>query len=298
MGALEGYEVLHQACGVLPDLGLALIELTGEDRLEWLQGQATNDLRGLEPGVRRSFCLCEATGQIVAVCDLWMHENRFLIVTDVDAAPAVMRRVETMVILEDVAARDLTPGYRLVSIQGAAALDAITADLPEAAFSLRSDRLSWPGYDVWVPKGTLWDLGLPVIDEASCEVARIEAGVPKRGVDYTSKTLPPELGPAFEARYVSYSKGCYMGQEVLMRIHSRGHTNKTWVGLALDAPVQAGEAVSSSEREDAGVITSAAVSPRLGPIAAAMLRNEAAAEGAEIKVGAAKGRVTPMPFAR
>jgi folate-binding protein YgfZ len=134
----------------------------------------------------------------------------------------------------------------------------------------------------------------PVIDET----ARIEAGIPKRGVDFTEKTLPPELGPAFEARHVSYNKGCYMGQEVLMRMHSRGHTNKTWVGILLDSPVEVDAVVWHESRADAGVVTSAAVSPRLGPIAAAMLRNEAAQEGAEVRVGEVRGVVKNFPLIR
>jgi folate-binding protein YgfZ len=134
------------------------------------------------------------------------------------------------------------------------------------------------------------------VDAASYEAARIERGVPKRGVDYTNKTLPAELGHMFELEHVSYSKGCYVGQEVLMRIHSRGHTNKTWVGLLLDEAVQPGSAVSSEARKDAGVVTSAAISPQLGPIAGAMLRNEASREGAKVKVGNAMGRVRHFPL--
>ncbi|MFX6234584.1 tRNA-modifying protein YgfZ, partial [Acinetobacter baumannii] len=65
----------------------------------------------------------------------------------------------------------------------------------------------------------------------------LRAGNPRLGGDTTQKTLPPELGPAFESRTVSYTKGCYMGQEVLMRIHSRGHTNRTWVCLTSAEPL-------------------------------------------------------------
>src|SRR5438477_283027 len=118
---IPGYEALRSKAAILPDLELALIELTGEDRLDWLQGQVTNDLRGLEPGDTKSFCLCEATGQILALCDLWVQKDRLLITTDLAAAPHLLKRAEAMVILEDVRATDLTPQYALTSVQGPAA---------------------------------------------------------------------------------------------------------------------------------------------------------------------------------
>lgn len=283
----QDYERLRTSSGVLPDLGLGLIELTGEDRLEWLQGQATNDLRGLASGERLSFCLCEATGQIAAVCDVWAEAERLLIATD--SPDVVMRRAETMVILEDVVARDLSANLTLISVQGP---QPAPLDLP--GIRLTNDRLGSGGWDHWVLRDSV-----PVLERVSSgayEVSRLEAGVPLRGSDYGSKTLPPELGPAFEKRYVSYTKGCYMGQEVLMRIHSRGHTNKTWVGLILEFPVKAGDAVSHSSREDAGVVTSAAVSPRLGPIAGATLRNEAAGQGETVSVAGVRGIVKHLPL--
>jgi len=228
---------------LLEDDNLALIELKGSDVTEWLQGQATNDLRGISEGHPISFCLCQPTGQLLALCELHLLGDRYLVLTDNGAA--VLERAESMVVMEDVAATDL----RLA--------------------------LSTKGID---------------------DAARIELGIPKRSFDYTEKTLPPELGLAFEKKFISYNKGCYTGQEVLMRIHSRGHTNKTWVGLLLDQPVQAGSIVSHESREDAGVITSAAISPEFGPIASAMLRNEASQDGEEVSVQGVKGIVRQMPI--
>src|SRR5690606_34980920 len=115
-----------------------------------------------------------------------------------------------------------------------------------------------------------WDLLLPVSAEAPIEklnknfesiledafnVARLEAENPKYGTDMDAKTLPPEMGPYFVSRTVSYTKGCYTGQEVLQRIHSRGHTNKTWMGIYCDGPVSAEDKVFSGNKE-VGVITS------------------------------------------
>lgn len=126
--------------------------------------------------------------------------------------------------------------------------------------------------------------------------------MPTFGVDTDSKTLPPELGPAFEAQHVSYKKGCYTGQEVLMRIQSRGHTNKTWMALAAERPLESGAVVGHSSRPDAGVVTSSCFSPEFGYVAGAMLRNEAASQGETVVVRNADGdveaKVYSMPLLR
>jgi folate-binding protein YgfZ len=296
------YEWATEERALIPVDGLGLVELTGSDALEWLQGQATNDLRGLSGDDPISFCLCEPTGQLLAVCDVWKREDRLWVSTDNVAA--VLDRAEKMVILEDVEARDISNDYVLASVQGPTAVGyleffslSIEPQLdPSECVILPRSVFGTPGWDIRVPKSK--GMGFGPISTGTYEVLRIEFGVPKRGVDYTSKTLPPELGPAFEAKYISYNKGCYTGQEVLMRMHSRGHTNKTWMGLLLDAPVEVGALVRHESREDAGVVTSVAVSPKFGPIAAATLRNEAAQEGVEIMVGDVLGVVRHMPLRR
>ena len=221
-----------------------LIELSGDDRLEWLQGQATNDVRGLTPGGRVSFCLCEPTGQILSIVDAEALDDRILLAVPEVTADAVLARVERMTIMEDVAARLLGPS-----------------------------------------------------EGASDEAARIEAGIPRWSVDVGPKTLPAELGPAFEAGHVSYAKGCYTGQEVLMRMHARGHANKTWVGLVSASPLAAGDEVRC-DGERVGAVSSAAPSPRFGWVAAATLKNRAVAEGTKVQVGGVDAEVRAMPIDR
>jgi len=129
------------------------------------------------------------------------------------------------------------------------------------------------------------------MDHGAYDIARLEAGVPSLGSDIGAKTMPPELGPAFESRHVSYRKGCYMGQEVLMRIHSRGHTNKSWVGLLTDGPVEPGAVITVGPGKEVGSVTSAAYSPRLGHFAAGMVRNEAAVAGTSVEIVSERGNV-------
>lgn len=285
--------------------GWALLALTGEDRLEWLQGQATNDVRSLTPGSSLSFCLCEPTGQILAVVDAWALPDRLLLVVEASRAEAVLERVERMTILEDLTAKRLSD-YRGVSIQGQGVREAIGLSLPDGdagmalgstAFLLRSDRLGYGGWDLWLPRDAPLPFELPFLSAEAAEAARILAGSPRWGGDYSSRTLPPELGPAFEARHVSYAKGCYTGQEVLMRMHSRGHTNRTWVGLVAGDPLAIGDELTF-EGKAVGTVSSASPLAEGGWIGAATVRNEAAAEGTRLTVGGGSAEVRTMPMLR
>ncbi len=318
--AVSDYDRLRDDCGLL-DLGTwSLLELTGDDRKGWLQGQVTNDLRRFESGASTSFCLCGPTGHLLAVADAWALPDRFALTCGRGAEGRILDQVKRMVILEDVAAEDVTKKFKLFSIQGPSAtkrlgelvdlpnLDAGVGKLEEADLRLfRSNRTGLGGWDVWFPAtrrkvaDTLREAFGPVEREAY-EAARLEAGVPLFDCDYDSKTLPPELGPSFEARHVSYTKGCYTGQEVLMRIHTRGHTNRTWVGLLAEAPLEVGAKLSHPLRQDVGVVTSAAFSPDFGPIGAAMVRNEFSEDGEILRIASPRGEVSTevrrMPILR
>ncbi|HVL38882.1 MAG TPA: hypothetical protein VM328_05770, partial [Fimbriimonadaceae bacterium] len=283
------YELLRESCGVLDHLDLAVIELRGDDRKGWLQGQVTNDLRSFTTGTHAQFCFVSVTGQIEADCWGWALQDRILITTSQSAAAAVMDRCRRMVILEDVQAR-LVDELRLLSIQGPEATRELTDRLPLPSLDagdsryedapvvcLRSNRTGYGGWDLLAASEAASKIAasLPAITPEAYDVARLEAGIPLMGRDIDSRTLPPELGDAFEVRNVSYSKGCYLGQEVLMRLHARGHTNRTWMALLSEEVLEQGAIVSHASRPDAGVVTSASWSPRYGAIAAAMIRREA-----------------------
>ncbi len=311
----QDYDILRESCGIIQHPARAVIELSGEDRKGWLQGQATNDVRQLDLGASTRFCFCEPTGQIIAVCEIWSIKDRFILTCPLEAKEGVLQRVENMVIMEDVVARDVTNEFDLISIQGPRAtntlgtsmtlplLDAAEAEFEKAEIlTLRSDRTGSGGWDLLIPAGAKKPQAairklFPMVSEDAYLVARLEAGVPLLGVDYTAKTMPPELGFAFEASHVDYRKGCYTGQEVLMRIHSRGHTNRTWMGLMAEEPLNAGAPVMNGSKE-AGHVTSAAYSPDFGYIGAAMLRNEIALERETVDAGGVRAEVRRLPFLR
>ncbi len=317
---LESFDRLRADCGLIEPADTSIIEIRGEDRKGWLQGQATNDLKQLDLGASSAFCLCSPTGQTLAICDIWGLPERFVVTCAKATASAFLARVEQMVILEDVEAEDVTDRYAFLSVQGPNATRALhdlvglpTLDAADSRASdrpviaLRSNRTGLGGWDILIPSEDSKTVkairkAFPLVLPEAYEIARLEAGIPALGRDWDSKTLPPELGPAFEAKHVSYKKGCYTGQEVLMRIHARGHTNRTWMALRSDRPVAAGDLISHPRRKDAGTVTSACYSPDYGFIAAAMLRNEAAEEGEIVTVttssGAVEAEVRQMPVLR
>lgn len=317
---LDSFDRLRGDCALLEPNNLSVIEVRGEDRKGWLQGQATNDLKQLDLGASHSFCFCTPTGQLLAICDIWGLRDRFLLTCESSVVNSVKQRFEQMVVLEDVQTRDVTNEFTILSIQGPNATrelqDLVILPTLDAADSrsgdnevvtLRTNRTGLGGWDVLVPKADSATTEairrkFVAVEPQAYEIARLEAGIPLFGRDWDNKTLPPELGPAFETRHISYRKGCYTGQEVLMRIHSRGHTNRTWAALMSERPLTAGSLVSHSRRKDAGVVTSACYSPDYGYIAGAMLRNEAVLEGDWVTVegseGSIQAEVRHMPILR
>lgn len=315
----DSYDCLRAECGIFPTDELVLVELSGDDRKGWLQGQATNNLRSLDFGASSSFCFVEPTGQIISVCEIWSIKDRFIIALNKLSLEGFLKRVEQMVIIEDVFVKVLDD-HKIISIQGPYATSRLgelvqlpTLDANETEFEktntilLRSNRAGLGGWDVVLPTSakkaiTKLQKEFEAIHPDAAEISRLEAGIPRFGQDINPKTMPPELGQAFDVRHVSYNKGCYTGQEVLMRIHSRGHTNKTWMGLVADDPFEVGDLVKHSRRPDAGEVTSATFSPANGFIGAAILRNEAATDGEWVTIETSKGpiqaEVREMPILR
>lgn len=191
----------------------AMLRLWGADVASWLQGQVTQDLRGIQPGESTLACLCRATGQLEDVLSIRRREADWLVFAE--RPEVLLKRIEEFVIMEDVQVEEIAGIPATIAGPNAAP--------PEAAIA--SNRLGVAGWDVILDAA----LDRPSLSDDAWNAATLAAKVPLLGVDTIEKTLPPELGREFEARTINYTKGCYSGQEVLMRIHSRGHTNKTWI---------------------------------------------------------------------
>lgn len=284
--------------------GVAVFRVSGEDRRSWLQGQITQDTRSLSTGGSIQACLCRATGQIDAVLTIFDSGDDLIAVTE---RPEVFEsRAKDFIILEDVNVQAVDG--KVATVQGPAATRHLAARFSlgtmdvasdQGLLFLRHDRTGDGGWDVVGPATAIEAVlnDLPSLDHERMSLLALEAGIPAVGVEIDAAVFPPELGPVFDARSVSYRKGCYLGQEVLMRIHSRGHTNRTWRALLLQDRTEPGTEILANGKV-VGTVIRAFESSAYGWVASAFLRNEAAEPGRQLTVGGQTGEVATWPLYR
>jgi aminomethyltransferase len=165
---------------------------------------------------------------------------------------------------------------------------------------LRGDNPSFPNYELWVPAeqaDSFWNAslqagGLEVHDQA-LETFRILCGIPKIGQDIRERTLPQETG---QERALNFNKGCYIGQEIVERIRSRGAVHRAFVGFEVEGPAPAAGTKVQSESKDVGEITSIAVPLKGKTLALGYLRREFMAPEKTLTAGEAKVKATTLPF--
>jgi folate-binding protein YgfZ len=293
----EEYFALRRSGGWIDLSHWTKIRVGGQDRWEWLQGQISQDVSLLRERGYGQACLLTPTGQIVA--DLFgvvWGEDVFLIAGETPPA-RVRERLARMVILEDVTIEDVTPSLSLVALQGPSVRE-VPRPLEEGLRIWEQDVTGSGGFLVLGAEGRL----LPLLEELvpvgleAWDIARLEWGLPLYGRDFDESTLVMELGDAFVSPRVSWDKGCYTGQEVVARIVSRGHTNRTWVGLRSEGLVEEGASVKEGSGREIGRVTSSALSPLFGPLASAFVRNEYCGQGTEVVVGGIRAWVFPFPL--
>lgn len=229
---------------------LVHVRFSGPDALEWLQGQVTNDLRQLQPGSPVNACLVKPTGQLLETLTIAQTAEGYEVVSQ---GKVILERFAEFVIMEEIDLHDLPPVRFLTR----------TVEPRVPWIKLGDDWLGWT--DEPIPGQTLSASELSVLTlENRIAVPLWDAG---------EKTLPPELGPAFEQLHVAYDKGCYVGQEVLQRIHSRGHVNREWTVLSSAIAAPAGTPVELAGTQ-VGVVTRSGLSADHGWLVGAMLRTE------------------------
>jgi folate-binding protein YgfZ len=301
--ATTEYERLREAAGLVDRSYRGKLRLTGGEAAEYLQGQITNDVEGLAPGEGCYAALLSHKGKMVADMRVLRGRDFIWLDTEPEALPVMLRNAQMYGIGRDVHAEDVSAEFAILSLVGPAARDALD-DAPgdteyawvegEHGMYVATDA----GVDVICPAadadGVRAALGVEPVDEAAAECLRIESGRPRMGIDVGSQTIPEEAG--LNERAVSFTKGCYVGQETVARLHYKGKPNRHLRGLQLSQPAATGDEVRLGDRV-LGTIGSVTVSPAHGPIALAVLRREAA-PGDTVKVGAsaADAVVTDLPF--
>ena len=253
--------------GALFDLsGRAKLRISGADRLRYLNGQISNDLRKATEAQAIHACVLTAKGKINADVFITADGDSFLVDTDAEMRELLAARLERYVIADDVQIEDVTEAFGLFHVAREAA-----PTPPDGAKSARVERFGCAGTDIWLPRArhdeayAELSARILVCDEACAETFRIERGVPRWGRELSEEIIPTEAN--LEASAIDYAKGCYIGQEVISRIKMSGQTNKRLCGLVIlsDAAVPAGFRLSSTDgAKDVGWITSVTTSARVG----------------------------------
>jgi folate-binding protein YgfZ len=309
---LDGqYRLLREEAGVVDRSHRGKLVLSGDETAEYLQGQLTNDVDALEPGEGQYSALLDRKGRMQGDLRLLRLEpGRFWIDTEGIAVPAIARHLEMYKIGRDVELEDASEDWAILSVHGPATEVVLGLALgPEhshetlsiAGVEVRAVATD-DGADLIVPAGSaaqvrdeLAGKGVPDAAEEAAEMLRVESGRPRFGAEMTTETIPQEAG--INERAVSFTKGCYIGQETVARLHYKGKPNRHLRGLRLSAAAEAGDAIRLGERE-LGRVGTAVISPARGPIALAIVRREAE-PGTTVTVGdsGATAEVVEVPFA-
>jgi folate-binding protein YgfZ len=333
----SGYEAARTGAAVYDRSGRGKVVVAGSDRRSYLHAMLTNDIAALQPGTGCYAAYLTPQGRMIA--DMRVLELGDLVLMDLDAArnAEVLQKLDEFIFSEDVQLGDVSDTFGLVSVVGPSAAMVLatvlsgpspTATTPEAmnawpefgslratfsgetAIAVSSTELGVRGFDVFTPAPAAGSLvealvasGAARLTPQDVEVLRVEAARPAFGIDMDSNTIPLEAG--IEGRAVSFTKGCYPGQEVIVRVLHRGHGRvvRKLAGLVLEGDVvpQRGDPLRAGDR-DAGRVTSAVLSPAVGrPIALAMVARDFLEPGTALTVQRGDlhlaAHVTPLPFA-
>lgn len=253
----------------------ALWRLTGPDAERYLNGQVTNDVPRLAEGEGCYAAVCTAKGRMEGELFIARRGADFYLDAPFELRESLGARLQKYLIADDAVFEDAGDLWSLSHVFGMKEPAA-----PDTAFVIARARFGLPGHDVWMPASGAAIVGESVGSDV-VETIRLENGIPAWGAELTTNTLPPEAGPHLLAA-ISYTKGCYVGQETIARLKSVGHVNRTLVFLRSDSDVHpAPGAKLKHEGREAGTVTSAGFSPRLERgIALGYVQHTLAAEGA------------------
>src|SRR4051794_12198993 len=301
--ATTEYERLRESVGLVDRSYRGKLRLTGSEAADYLQGQVTNDVEALEPGAGCYAVLLTAKGQIVA--DMRVLRGADFIWLDMEprSVAPMLRNAQMYSIGRDVRTDDVTAAYAILSLIGPAARESLDATpAGEEHAWVEGEHGMYVATDVGVDvicpaadaDGVRAALGVEPASEEAAELLRVESGRPRLGYEIAGGVIPQEAG--LNERAVSFTKGCYVGQETIARLHYKGKPNRHLRGLRLSEPAAHGDEVRAGDRV-VGQIGTAAISPEHGPIALAVLRREVG-PGDTVKVGssAADAEVVNVPF--
>jgi len=317
------FAALVSGCGLFDLSTRARIAVAGADRVRWLNGMISNKVRDLAAGRGVYAFVLNPQGHILGDLYAYNRGDSFLLETEQSQLEKLLNLFRRYIIMDKVELADISDELVALGITGGKSRSIMAAagfELPELqplevralswqetkATLVRGDGEQQESYQVWLaPEGAakLWNTlrqnGATPVGTAALELYRIALGVPRYGVDIHERDLPQETG---QMRALNFNKGCYIGQEIVERIRSRGNVHRKFTGFLVEGPLPAPETKVRAEGsdKDAGEITSSASLPVAGgeqPVALGYIRHEAAVPGKNLQAGEANVAVTETPFA-
>jgi folate-binding protein YgfZ len=328
------FRALVSGCGIY-GLDRAHIALTGSDRLRWLNGMVTNNVRDLTEGHGVYAFLLNPQGKIQADLYVFNRGESLIVETERSQVETVLQIFDRYIIMDDVEVENLTGKVAVIGVAGPKSGTVIDAAIPAPstgsgqALSLQEaerqgrgtleftsvqwegaeatlvcgDNPAVPNHEIWVsPEGAaaIWNAlvraGAEEVHADALETLRIACGIPKFGQDIRQRDLPQETG---QERALNFSKGCYIGQEIVERIRSRGAVHRMFTGFEIEGPRPSPGFRVQDDGKDVAEITSIATVPSESgerTLALGYGRKEVMLPGKEFVAGDAKVRVTTLPF--
>jgi len=255
----------------------AKFQLTGTDRVRYLNGQVTNDVRRVKPDETLYACVTDVKGRIAADVQVHALDDTLLLDAEPDLREPLGMRLERYIVADDVELTDVTEDWQLWHVWSGTGNE--SSLYPQECHLLRSARYGTPGLDLWLPPSAsapTFDPDCSLLSDADLETWRILQKIPRWPHELNAETFPPEAG--LESTAMDFSKGCYIGQEVLSRIKTTGKMPREMIAFESDEAVNAGDEVWREKL--VGKVTSVTRHPVTGlTIGLAMLRQGTAGEG-------------------
>lgn len=305
------YEAVREGGAGLIDLSSARgrIHVSGSEATMFLNGLITNDVKNLAQNRWMPAVFPTVQGRLIGAVRVIRRESTFLIDTETASHESVLKTVSRFTLAGDFKVSDVTAETALLTLQGEGAAEILqkvfeqgVSDLPQNGVAettwqnvevtiIRASHTGEDGFDIAIDSSRKAELrqaleaaGAQPVGEDTFEILRVEAGIARFGQDMDETNVVPEtnLDDA-----VSYSKGCYVGQEIIVRIKHRGHPAKKLSRLRFetDLQIEPGAIIKSQENQEIGRVTSAVISPRLGSIGLGYVRYEHLVEGTHVVVG-------------
>jgi aminomethyltransferase len=316
----EYLEVRENGAGLIEFENRGLIEVSGGEAEMFLTGLITNDVKTLQENSWMNAAFPNAQGRLLAVVKVWKSGGKFYFDTEDKTYETVLKNLERFTLAGDFKVADLSKDFVCLSVQGKN-FPALEFNLPdekqiietefegEKLIILNNADIGEKGFYFYVSKDAaekfktkMHELGIKSVSDQAFEVLRIESGLPIYGIDMDDSTVVPEVNLH---ELINYNKGCYIGQEVIARIHFRGHVAKQLTGVIFEnvsEPLASaggliGAEIKTLDDKNAGKITSVIYSPKLEKqIALAYVRYAYLEEGTELTINDSITKVKNLPF--